>query len=420
MKKKLDYKWVIASLCFLMIFTCLGFCSSTNGLFVRPVTQALNLERSVYSLTDSFRYASVAIVNIFFGVLVMKYGTRKLIGAGFLSLVIAVCIYANANAFWHFYIGGIFLGVGFSWTTTTMVGCVVNRWCKGNVGTVMGAILAANGLGGAFATTIVTKIMGSSTDAFGYRKAYVVIAIVVASVGVVVVSLFRERPKDFVHIAAKKDDKKSHGNSWVGIEYSKAVKMPYFYMAAVCIMLTGAILQGITGASAAHLEDISITKSYVGLVLSVHSIFLAVFKFLTGVIYDKFGLKVTVNLCSVTAVGVMLVLALVTNSPIGKMLAMIYGVFAALALPLETIMLPIYASDLFGTKSFDKVLGVFVSVNSVGYALGSVVINGCYDIFGNYKGVFIAAAGVMVLLTVAMQYVMSKANEQRKLVENKV
>ncbi len=417
MKKKLDYKWVIAALCFIMIFTCLGFCSSTRSLFVKPITSALDIKRGVYAFTDSFRFIAVAVINVFFGVLVSKFGTKKLIGAGFVSLALSMSIYATANKFWQFYIAGILLGIGFSWTTTTMVGCVVNRWCKENKGTVMGAILAANGLGGAVATMLVTKIIESGSGPFAYRKAYWTIAIIIAVVGTIVVLFFKERPKNApIESGDHNPKKKGRGNSWTGISYSQAVKLPYFYLAAVCIMFTGAILQGITGAAAAQLQDVGISDSYVGLVLSVHSIFLAIFKFATGIIYDKFGLRATINICSITAVIVMLMLAFVTNSPLGRIMAMIYGIFSALALPLETIMLPLYASDLFGDKSFDKVLGVFVSVNSVGYALGSVVINTCYDIFGSYKGVFIACALAMTLIFLILQYVITKAHKQRLLV----
>lgn len=418
MKKKLDYKWVIAGLCFIMIFTCLGFCSSTRSLFVKPITEALKMERSVYSFTDSFRFIAVAVVNMFFGFLVSKFGLKKLISAGFVSLTLSMVIYATASQFWQFYIAGTLLGVGFSWTTTTMVGCVVNRWCKENKGTIMGAILAANGLGGAVATMLVTKIINKPGEDFAYRKGYWMIAIIIACVGVLVVLFFKERPKNApIETGDEKPKKKKRGTGWVGIEYSKAVKMPYFYMAAICIMLTGAMLQGITGASAAHLEDVGIDKGYVGLVMSVHSIFLAVFKFATGIIYDKFGLRTTVNICSIAAVGVMLILAFVTPTPTGRIMAMVYGIFSSLALPLETIMLPIYAGDLFGEKSFDKVLGIFVSVNSVGYALGSVIINGCFDIFGNYKYVFIAAAIVMFALTCVLQYVMKVSKRIRKQIE---
>ncbi len=85
-KRGANYNWVIVGLCFLMVFTGLGFCSSTRSLFVVPVTEALGVERSLYSFNDTFRYVATAIVNIFFGSLINKFGAKKLICAGFISL----------------------------------------------------------------------------------------------------------------------------------------------------------------------------------------------------------------------------------------------------------------------------------------------------------------------------------------------
>ena len=94
-------------------------------------------------------------------------------------------------------------------------------------------------------------------------------------------------------------------------------------------------------------------------------------------------------------------------------MAMIYCIFKSLALPLETIMLPIYASDLFGERAYEKVLGIFVSVNVTGYALGAPALNLCYDMLGTYKPMLIACAVIMVGVTVVMQYVITKAHKMR-------
>lgn len=56
-ERKFDYKWVVLILCFLMEFVCLGFCSSIPGLYTKAVTEALEIKRSVYSLSTSIRYA---------------------------------------------------------------------------------------------------------------------------------------------------------------------------------------------------------------------------------------------------------------------------------------------------------------------------------------------------------------------------
>ena len=71
---------------------------------------------------------------------------------------------------------------------------------------------------------------------------------------------------------------------------------------------------------------------------------------------------------------------------------MAYGVLSPFALPLETIMLPIYASEFSEEKSFNKILGIFVSLNTAGYAVGAPVANLCYDITGSYDIFFIQVA----------------------------
>jgi len=420
--KKLDYKWVIVALCFLMVGTCLGFCSSNKSLYLSAITDALNIKRSAFSINDSCRFVTTAIVNIFFGTLVNKFGTKKLISAGFVSLILSMLIYSFAENIFVFYLGGCLLGIGLSWTTTTMVGCVINKWCKENKGTIMGAVLCANGLGGAIAAQIITPIIYQEGNPFGYRTAYRLVALILAVVGALIVIFFKENPKGYDTTQKVEHKKKARGEGWVGIEYTEAVKKHYFYSAAICIFLTGLVLQGINGVAAAHMQDVGLDAAYVGTVLSFHSLALAGFKFLTGVVYDRFGLRTTMTICDVTAVLVMFVLAVLTNSPLGKILAMFYGVFSALALPLETIMLPIFASDMFGEKSFNKILGLFVSINTAGYAVGSPLMNWAFDIWGTYTPMLIVCCLIMVAITIVFQFVLTSANKQKKLIleaENK-
>ena len=124
--KKFDYKWVIIALCFLMIMFSLGWVSSSKGIFIKPQTERLNISRSAHAIGDSLRYISTTIVNLFFGFLIGKLGAKKLILAGLFSLICAVLCYAFPTGLVLIYIGGLLLGIGFAWTTTTIVGYVVN------------------------------------------------------------------------------------------------------------------------------------------------------------------------------------------------------------------------------------------------------------------------------------------------------
>ncbi len=413
-KKKLDYKWIIVACSFLMVFTTLGFCSSNKGLYLSAITEALDIKRSLFSINDSVRYISTALVNLAFGLLISKFGARKMIGAGFVSLIASVLIYAYATNILLFYAGGMFLGIGLSWTTTTMVGYVVNRWCKEHKGTIMGAILCANGLGGALAAQIVTPIIYNS--AFGYRNAYKLVALILLVVGILVVTLFRDAPG----LTPGKEAKKPKKPVWNGITFAEAVRKPYFYGAAACIFLTGAALQGVTGISSAHFTDVGIDAGYLATTVSIHSLALAGAKFLTGFLHDKLGLRVTLIYCHIAGIIAFVCLALSNPSASGKTLAMIYSVFSSLALPLETIMLPLITGDLFGQASYAKMLGIFVSVNTAGYAVGAPLTNLVFDLSGSYAPVLYVLSGVLVLTMVGFLVILKVADKERAAAEAKL
>ena len=131
-KRKLDYKWFVIGASFLMVMIALGFCSSPKSYFIGPITEHLGIDRSTYSINDSIRFITTAVVSLFFGTLIKKFGARKLIAAGFISLVCSSLCYALAENIWVLFLGGILLGLGLCWTTTSMVGLIVNRWAKEN------------------------------------------------------------------------------------------------------------------------------------------------------------------------------------------------------------------------------------------------------------------------------------------------
>lgn len=415
--KKIEYKWIIATACFLMIFTVLGFCSSSRGIYISAITEALSISRSAFSINDSLRFITTAIVNLFFGSLILRFGARKLIAAGFVSLIVACILYAVGTNVFVFYLGGIFLGIGFSWTGTTMIGAIIGRWFKENRGTVMGAILAANGVGAALSIQIVSPIIYQEGNKFGYQNAYKLVALILVVVGIIVVSLIRNNPKNDDSAFTHNKKKKPKGRVWSGKSFDEIVKKKYFYADLFCVFVMGMVLQGISGVAAPLLRDVGLKESYVALVLSAHSLALTVFKFCVGFSYDKFGLRVTSNICCITAIAIMLILTQITNSYVGMVLAMLYGIFSSLALPLETIMLPIFAGDLFGEKSYDKVLGIICSVNTAGYAVGIPLANLCYDIFGTYNIALYLSAGLMLLATIIKQFVITASNKERMSLE---
>lgn len=391
------YARVIIVLCFLMIFTGLGFASATRSLFVVPVTEELGIERSLYSFMDSFRFVATAVVNLFFGRLMLRFGARVLIGVGFLSLVLAEVIMAVSSGLIFFYLAGTLFGIGFAFTATSMAGYVINAWCPGKNGTVMGAVLAANGLGGALATQIVSPVIESDR---GWRAASLLIAAMILAVGIVTVIFFRNRTAEPKQPSDKANQPKKP---------MTAADRRRIVVLAVCIFFTGFVLQGVQGVAAAHMKDVGLAAEAIAGALSIHMLCLTGSKFLTGFFYDRLGLRPVVLINMSGAMLVTLVLLFMTDGTLGIFMAVAYSALFALALPLETVMLPIYTREFFDKESFGRMLGILVAVNTAGYALGAPFLNMIYDLSGSYAAGFITVGAIMLVVLVTLQVLITRS-----------
>ena len=415
LKKSIDYKWVTIAMCFLMVMVSLGFTSSTKSLFPDEIAKELQTDRTLVAIGESCRYISTAVVNIFFGFLVAKFGPKKLICSGFAFLILAMLSYCFATNLLMIYVGGTLLGIGLSFTATTMVGYIVGMWCSENKGTIMGAVLASNGFGGAIAIQVAGRLIDPEVTG-SYRKAYFMISCVLAATLIILLIFLRDKPKG-ENAPPATAKKKKRGKDWAGIEFSEAVKKPYFWCALICIFCSGMILQGTHGIVKMHLMDVGVDYNRVLGLLSFGMIILVSAKFLTGFIYDKAGLRITASLCTFIAVISTFILAFIKGDSLGFVLAIIYTIISQYALPLETVMLPIYAADLFGKKSYAKILGIFVSVNTAGYAVGSPVMNLSSDLFGSYVPALILVGSIMTGVLILLQFVISAAHKEQRKIE---
>lgn len=419
-KQRNVQKWINVAICALTIFFGLGFCSSNKSLYLKAITEALGFSRSSYALATSCRFLSTAIINIFFGYLVKRFGTKKLIIAGFLCLIVSIFINIIATNVYMFCVSETISGIGFSWTSTGMVGCVINRWCKENTGTITGATLAANGIGGAVAAQIVTPIIYSEGNPFGYRNAYRLVIVLIVAVAVVVALFFKENPPGDACETEVTKSKKSSNSHWVGISYDSVKKKKYFYGSIICIFLTGMCLNSVSGTSSTYFLDIGMNAGLVATVTSVSSLALTGSKLFTGFIYDKFGLKKAMTLCMSCSIMTMFMLSFTRNTTAGVIMAFSNAVLTAIALPLETVMLPLYADDLFGDKSYNKIMGIVISANTFGYAVGSPLINVCYDVFGSYAPAYFIAGVIMIAVLATTHIVINSAHRTRSMIIAKV
>ena len=413
LSEKPYYKWIIAVLLGVTIFTALGVTSNIAGLYLKTVPESLGIDRSLFALTDTFRYAACAAVNALFAALVGKLGVRRIIAIGLFVLCLSQITFSFARGLPMIYLGGVLMGFGFNSFCVTVTGYIVNKWFTKDRGTVLGVIFCTTGIGGALATWLLRPVIQSKASVFGYtgwRTSYRIAAAMLLLLIVLFLLLYRDAPErevDFRHIPKKK-----RGMVWAGIPWEEARKKRYFYLVCIGVFLSGAMIQGTYGIATAHLEDMELDSAFITNIVTVGGICLSAAKILTGRCYDKFGLPLTALLCHLCGVAGLALLALVNKAAPGLGLA--YELLFPFVLTQETILLPVIASDLFGERSDAKALGIFVSISAVGYSASSFVMNFVRDRAGSYTPVLLVCAALFAAVTVLMQLEIRRGERVRE------
>ena len=412
-KKRLSYKWVVLIACFMMEFVCLGFCSSNPGLYTTAVTTALGIPRSLYSIGTSIRYVVQVITALFFGSLIHRFGLKKLVALGLSSLCASIVVRMLTTNIWHHYIGCALWGFGIVFSGGTMASTVVRKWFDQDIGKLTGIVMSANGIGGAIAAQIISPLINNG-ETFGYRKAYLLSFVLSFVISCIVVLLIRDNTAKNSSTATS-DKKKPKGETWVGIEYKDVLKKSYFYLIFIFIFLTGISLQSIGTIGIVYLQDLGFSSNFVSITATISSLVLTCAKIFTGFTYDKKGLRFTLMLCQTCVIVGFLINANLKYSDLGMTLAVIATVLTTIAMPLETVMIPLISNDLFGSASYARVLGIFMAANSLGLCLGSPLCDLYRDLAGgSYVSCYWFFTGLMVVICVAFQFVIQAAQNDKK------
>lgn len=390
--KGLSYRWVIAAACFGMIFICDGFAAGYRGLFLTAVSNGLGVKRTLVSVSESCRFLASALVSIFYGTLRARFTARKLTGAGFLILTAALMLYSCTNTVYGFWAAGALMGIGTSFISTTMASSLIHQWFDKNVGSVTGVVFASSGLGSALGSQIVSPILYGE-DPLGFRTAYRLTAVVVMVAALVIVPLLREKRNPA--FAVRKEEKTSVelARNGRGGSLCKVI-------IGICVFLCAASIMGVNSIYSSHMLDVGISAGTAGKAAGILSLALLVSKLLTGALYDRFGIHTVLGICQgATAVAFTVLLLLKETSAAA---ALIFPVVFAFALPLETIMIPLIVSNVFGTGDYNRVLGFYTAVTCAGFTLAGPLSNLIFDTFGSYRPAIVGYGGVMILVSAVL------------------
>ena len=407
------YGWVILALSTLCIFFAAGTRSLYAVFYVAQV-QEFGWSRgggsAAYAVNLLFMVGGTPLL----GALLDRWGPRWMFGGSLLMTAAGLALGIWVREPWHLAITfGVIAAVGFTANATPLHGLVLARWFSRRRGFAMG--VASTGLGAAQA--VLSPLVQLIISLWGWRAAYLILALLVALLVPLLALLFRPDPAS---VGQKVDGLLSSRVITARRRQNRPVRVMEIRNAAwaetdwtLRSALATRAFWGVMG--------VSLFQSYTLHVIGVHTVALLVDTgfstataanlygavgfgmtaglFLWGSVSDRMGREMAYTL------GTLFCLAGVAS--LGFLHPQMPGAIpwaAALLLGLgigsRPTLFALIAVDIFQGRQMGRIMGIMVAGIGVGGSIGSVSAGLIHDWTGSYAGALWACALTLALSAV--------------------
>ncbi|WP_119422508.1 MFS transporter [Desertibaculum subflavum] len=379
------YGWIVVAAAAAVLLVVFGMAYSFAAFFPALAAEfgATRGDTSLVFALAGFLYFGIGGIS---GAMADRFGPRPIVVAGILLVAVALALTGLAAKLWQVYaLYGLGLGIGIGLAYVPAIGAV-QRWFVRQRGLASGIAVSGIGVG----TLLAPPVASALIEAYGWRGAYLGLAVIAAVVGLGAALLIEANPAAR-GLGPDGDPPLPHAAAMAaGPSLRDALATLAFrrlYLSAVLVSFSifiPFVHLAAYARDAGHGEAVAVWL--VGLI-GLGSLG---GRFLVGFLADRLGRKPAMALCflgiaammllwwSTTAIALLAVFALVFGS--------CYGGFVALA--------PALAADHFAGRSITAIIGVYYSAVAFGTLLGPTLAGYAYDFAGSYDLPILASAAL--------------------------
>jgi MFS family permease len=381
------YGWWVVIACLIIQFYLGGvFLQGFSALF-NPIVEEFGWTYALVSLAFTFRGFEAGILAPVVGILVDRFGLRKLMVCGVLVSGLGFWFFSQIQSLWSFYGAFLFLALGLSLGTGVVTMTAVARWFSVRGGLAQGILSCGFGASGLLMPLIILMV-----DNFGWRESSIIFAWVTGILCLPLAFIVKDPPnfKSPVHEILHSSSAKQVSNVKTP---SRVFKSKNFWLLSMAILFGGVAGTAVIIHQIPYLVSVGITRQTAGILVIILAISNVIGRLLIGYLGDKlekrycFAISVGIH-----SLGILLfALARTEGQFIPSLLAI--GIGYGGLIPLR----PAIQSEFFGIKSFATIQGFLMISVTIGTILAPIFAGWMFDIMGSYRVAFLILAAVTLI-----------------------
>lgn len=404
-ERKIFYGWYIVAAGFICMWINAGIGFYAFPVFFTELSENLGWGRGAINLGMSVSMVMGGLTSPLVGLLVPRYGSRRVIIVGALIMSAAFVLFSLMQTLWQYYLICFVLAVGWSFTGTIPTSYSVSNWFERKRGRAMGIMLVGVGLGGLTFAPLTRWLV----DRVQWQTAFMIYAVFISVVLIPVAgAFFKRRPAEegILPDGDSPDDVPDKANAQKpldlgptsGWELRDAARTRAFWIIAAAFILatfgqTALLLNQVT-----YFQDIGITPAKATRALGLCAMLGITGKLFFGAMADRYAARYAMVLCfGLQAVGtIVLLLTPMLGSPYWFVLLWGFAMGGVIALE------PLIVAECFGLKSYGVILGIVYVLTTLGSAAGPPFAGFISDIGESYVPAF-----VVFVITYAVASILS-------------
>lgn len=356
------------------------------GVVLVPVTEEFGWSRAELTLAVTISVIALSILQPIVGLLVDRFGSRRILIAGVATTAIAMIPIPLATSLWQIYLFyGVLAAFGFAATSPVNTTALVNGWFEKKRGLALSLATSGSAYGQLLIVPIATAIMAG----WSWRASYYAISV---TLFVVILPLTIFFIRDSPSRTTARGLRRAGVLDGPKVTISQAVRTAAYWQISFGMFVCGVTMGFTSVHMIPYLTDMpehstrtmqttaSLAMSVVGGASIVGSLAL-------GYLSDRKGHRQILTLTyALRGLSFLVLLAVGSYIPGIFLAAVILGVSWTSTTPLGAAI----AADIFGRASIGTIFGfIFTSMN-VGSGIGAFVAGLDQDLTGNYQAALIA------------------------------